>query len=237
MPNLPTTEELRKAGEQAVAAARTPLLAALGAGDLAAKAVIEALGKARERAESAKTAAESSDLKKDLRDKLDPAELRKVVDAYTQSALNLYQFLAEHGEEALEKLKTQPQLQKALHQVEEAVETAQKRTEAAASDARVMADDVLGKVSRRTRAVRAKVADDVDDASEKLAETVVEIGGDVAAEVRETTPKATPRKPAATKPITTPKPAAAAKTTGATTKTTGTTTRSTAAKKPTDTTK
>ncbi|KOX13101.1 membrane protein [Saccharothrix sp. NRRL B-16348] len=229
MPNLPTTEELRKAGEQAVAAARTPLLAALGAGDLAAKAVIEALNKARERAESAKTAAESADLKKDLRDRLDPAELRKVVDAYTQSALNLYQFFAQHGEEALEKLKTQPGLQKALHQVEEAVGTAQKRTEAAAADARVLADDVLGKVSRRTRAVGEKVADDLDDASEKLAETVVEVGGDVAAEVRDTTRKAAPRKPAATKPVAATKPAT--KTTG-TTKATGA--RSTTAKKPTD---
>jgi heparin binding hemagglutinin HbhA len=230
MPNLPTTEELRKAGEQAVAAARTPLLAALGAGDLAAKAVIEALNKARERAESAKSAAEAADLKKDLRDRLDPAELRKVVDAYTQSALNLYQFLAQHGEEALEKLKTQPGLQKALHQVEEAVETAQKRTGAAAADARVLADDVLGKVSRRTRAAGEKVADELDDASEKLAETVVEVGGDVAAEVRETTRKAAPRKPAATKPVTATKPAAKP---ASPTKTAAT--RSTAAKKPTDT--
>ncbi|MFD1148973.1 hypothetical protein [Saccharothrix hoggarensis] len=232
MPNLPTTEELRKAGEQAVAAARTPLLAALGAGDLAAKAVIEALGKARERAESARTAAESADLGKDLREKLDPAELRKVVDAYTQSALNLYQFLAEHGEQALEKLKTQPQLQKALNQVEEAVETAQKRTEAAAADARVLADDVLGKVSRKTRVVAEKVADDLDDASEKLAETVVEVGGDVAAEVRDTSRKATARaasaKPAATKAT----PATAKATTP---KSTGASPRPTAAKKPTDT--
>ena len=70
MPNLPTTDELRKAGEQVVAAARTPLLAALGAGDLAAKAVIDALNKTRERAEAARTAAESTDLK-DLKDKLD----------------------------------------------------------------------------------------------------------------------------------------------------------------------
>ncbi|WP_447004663.1 hypothetical protein ACRAKI_34600 [Saccharothrix isguenensis] len=231
MPNMPTTEELRKAGEQAVAAARTPLLAALGAGDLAAKAVIDALIKARERAEEARTAAESSDLKKDLLEKLDPAELRKVVDAYTQSALNLYQYLAQHGEEALEKLKTQPQFQRALHQVEEAVENAQKRTEAAAADARVLADDVLGKVTRRTREVGEKVAGEVDDASEKLAETVVEVGGDVAEEVRDTTRKAAertaPRKPAAaTSPAT-------AKTTAP--KAAGT--RSTAAKKPTDTTK
>ncbi|GAA3460884.1 hypothetical protein ACFFSW_33300 [Saccharothrix longispora] len=229
MSNLPTTEELRKVGEQAVAAARTPLLAALGAGDLAAKAVIEALGKARERAESAKTAAESADLK-DFRDRLDPAELKKVVDAYTQSALNLYQFFAQHGEEALEKLRTQtqPQFQKALHQVEEAVEVAQKRTEAAAADARVLADDVLGKVTRRTRTAGEKAAEQVEEATEKLAEAVVDAGGEVAHEVRSTTRKATARtaaaKPAA-KPVTKPaakvaeepvaKPAAPAKTAAA----------------------
>lgn len=192
MPNLPNTEELRKAGEQVAAAARTPLLAALGAGDLAAKAVVEALNKARERAESARQAAESTDFT-GLKDRFDPAELRKVVDAYTQSALNLYQFLAHHGEEALEKLKTQPHLQKALVQVEEAVETAQKRTGAAASDARDLADDVLGKVTRRTREAGEKAASDVEQATEKLAEAVVEAGGEVAHEVRATTRKATDR--------------------------------------------
>jgi heparin binding hemagglutinin HbhA len=215
MPNLPTTEELRKAGEQAVAAARTPLLAALGAGDLAAKAVIEALNKAKERVEAGKTAAESTDFT-GLKEKFDPAELRKVVDAYTQSALNLYQFLAEHGQEALDKIKAAPQVQKAIHQVEEAVETAQKRTGAAAADARELADDVLGKVTRRTRSAGEKVANDVDDATEKLAETVVEVGGDVAHEVRSTTRKAanrtaaartTPvRKPAAPRTTTAKKP-------------------------------
>ncbi|GAA1345531.1 hypothetical protein [Saccharothrix algeriensis] len=217
MPNLPTTEELRKAGEQVAAAARTPLLAALGAGDLAAKAVVEALNKARERAEAARSAAESADLK-DLRDRFDPAELRKVVDAYTQSALNLYQFLAEHGQEALDKLKSQPHVQKALHQVEEAVETAQKRTEAAAGDARDLADDVLGKVSRRTRATGEKVARGLDDVSEELAGAVVEAGGEAAHEVRSTTRKAADRaasarstgaarKPAASRGATAKKPA------------------------------
>ncbi|MEV0676634.1 hypothetical protein AB0I60_08920 [Actinosynnema sp. NPDC050436] len=196
MSNLPTTEELRKAGEQVVAAARTPLLAALGAGDLAAKAVVEALNKTKERAEAAKTAAEGTDLK-DLRDKFEPAELRRIVDAYTQSALNLYQYLAEHGQEALDRLKSQPQVQKALSEVEAAVETAQKRTGAAASDARDLADDVLGKVTRRTRTVGEKVARDVDDATEKLATAVVETGGDVAHEVRSTTRKAADRTAAA----------------------------------------
>jgi len=106
MPTLPTTEDVRKAGEQVSAAltavleqAKTPLLAALGAGDLAGKALTEALTKARtqvnERAEAARSAVD--DLP-GLREKLDPSELRKLVDTYTTAASNLYSYLAEHGE-------------------------------------------------------------------------------------------------------------------------------------------
>ncbi|GAA3889870.1 membrane protein [Saccharothrix violaceirubra] len=189
MSKLPNAEELRKAGEQVAAAARTPLLAALGAGDLAAKAVIDALGKARERVESTQAT--------DLRDKFDPAELRKVVDAYTQSAVNLFQFLAEQGEQTLEKLKNRPELQKAISQVEEVVGTVQKRTEEAASEARDLADDVLGKVTRRTREAGEKVADDVDTVSERVAEAVVDAGGEVAEEVRTTARRATRSRKAA----------------------------------------
>jgi heparin binding hemagglutinin HbhA len=186
MPNVPSQEELRKAGEQAAAAARTPLLAALGAGDLAAKAVVEALNKAKSRFEERSEAAKNvpNELS-GLRDRLDPAELRKLVDAYTQSAMQLYGYLAEQGEQTLDKLRSQQQVKKA------------------ADDARELADDVLGKVTRRTRAVGEKVADATDDATEKLAVTVEEVGGDVAHEVRSTTRRATTRtasrKPAATK--------------------------------------
>jgi heparin binding hemagglutinin HbhA len=225
MPNLPTQDELRKAGEQAAAAARTPLLAALGAGDLAAKAVIEALSKAKstfdERTEAAKTAVDElpSELS-GLREKLDPAELRKLVDAYTQSALHLYTYLAEQGEQTLEKLRSQPQVAKALHQVEEVVDATQKRAESAAADARELADDVLGKVTRRTRSIGEKVANDIDDATEKVAETVEEAGAEVAHEVRSTTRKAAnrtaPRKPAAT--TATPRTTTARKSPSTTTK-------------------
>ncbi|ATE58527.1 MULTISPECIES: hypothetical protein [Actinosynnema] len=189
MANLPTTEELRKAGEQAASAARTPLLAALGAGDLAAKAVVEALGKVKDRVESARAGAE--DLPAELRGRFDAAELRKVVDAYTKSAVDLYQYLAEQGEHALEKLKTQPQVQRALSQVDQA-----------ADDANKIADDVLGKVTRRTRETGEKLAAEVEDATEEIAEAVVETGAEVAHEVRATSRKAANRTAARkTKPV------------------------------------
>ena len=200
MPKL-TQDDVRKGAEQAAHAARQALLAALGAGDLAAKAVVEALGKAKERAEEART--QGVDLPaelKDLREKLQPAELKKLVDAYTASAVNLYTYLAEQGEQTLEQIKAQPQLK-------QAVEAAQKRAGTAAADAKVIADDVLGKVTRRTRSVGEKVAHEVEDAAEKLAEEIVEVGGEAAHEVRTTTRKAAartaPRKPATTARTTT----------------------------------
>ncbi|SDN71827.1 hypothetical protein [Lentzea jiangxiensis] len=200
MPKL-TQDDVRKGAEQAAHAARQALLAALGAGDLAAKAVVEALGKAKERAEEART--QGVDLPaelKDLREKLQPAELKKLVDVYTASAVNLYTYLADQGEQTLEQIKAQPQLK-------QAVEAAQKRAGTAAADAKVIADDVLGKVTRRTRSVGEKVAHEVEDAAEKLAEEIVEVGGEAAHEVRTTTRKAAartaPRKPATTARTTT----------------------------------
>ncbi|MEU0877862.1 hypothetical protein ABZ345_04640 [Lentzea sp. NPDC005914] len=217
MPKL-TQDDVRKAAEQGAHAARQALLAALGAGDLAAKAVVEALNKAKTRAEEART--QASDIPaelKDLRDKLQPAELKKLVDAYTASAVNLYTYLAETGEQTLEQIKSQPQVKQAVEQVEQAVEAAQKRAESAAADARELADDVLGKVTRRTRSIGEKVAHEVEDGAEKLAEEIVEVGGDAAHEVRSTTRKAAnrtaPRKPATTTRTTTSTTAAAKKTT------------------------
>lgn len=220
MPNIPSQEELRKAGEQAAAAARTPLLAALGAGDLATKAVIEALNKAKhtldERTEAAKTAVDELPGEvAGLREKLEPAELRKLVDAYTQSALHLYSYLAEQGEATLEKLRSQPQVKKATAQVEEAVEAAQKRAESAAADAREIADDVLGKVTRRTRSVGEKAAVAIDDASEAIAEAVEEVGGEVAHEVRSTTRKAANRTAPSKPAVTATKPSSTTRTTPA----------------------
>ncbi|GAA3003982.1 hypothetical protein [Actinokineospora diospyrosa] len=195
---LPKTEDVRKAGGQAAAAvntaieqARTPLLAALGAGDLAAKAVVDAVNKAKARAEATPN---------ELRGKFDPAELRKLVEEYTAAALRLYQGLAEHGEDALGKLRSQPQVKK----LEEAIEAAQTRVGVAAGDARTLAEDVLAKVTGKTREAGEKAAETAETIAADVAEAVVDAGDEVAEEARSASRRVANRKPAARKPAAKP---------------------------------
>lgn len=213
---LPTTEDVRKAREQAVAvlntaadSVRTPLLAALGAGDLATQAVIDAVNKARTKVnEGTHSAKETVDtLPKDLaglRDRVDPAELRKLVDEYTAAAQKLYQKLADQGEDALTKLKAEPRVAKAIDQLEEAIATLQERVGDVAGDARELTEEVLAKVTRRTRSVGEKTANRVERVTEDAALAVEEAGGELASDVRSASRKAAsrtaPRKPAAAKP-------------------------------------
>lgn len=208
---LPTTEDVKKAREQAVAVLntaaegfRTPLLAALGAGDLATQAVIDAVTKARTKVNESATSAKDA-VPTDfagLREKVDPAELRKLVDEYTDAAQKLYQKLADQGEDALTKLKADPRVSKAIDQLEEAIATLQHRVGDVAGDARELADEVLAKVTRRTRSVGEKTARAVQSAADDAAATVEEVGDEVAHEVRSASRKAAnrtaPRKPAAT---------------------------------------
>ena len=185
MATVPTIEDVRKAGEQARAAmagaleqARNPLLAALGAGDVATQAFIDAVTRARtqmtERAGQARAAATElpTDVA-DLRGKLDPAELRKLVDQYADAAQKLYQYLTEQGEQTLDKLRTQPQFKRAFEQFDQAAQAAQQRAESAAGDVRELADEVLGKVGRRTRSTGEKAARTAEQAADDVAEQVL----------------------------------------------------------------
>ncbi|MDA3627464.1 hypothetical protein OU415_18625 [Saccharopolyspora sp. WRP15-2] len=198
MPGFPKTEDVNKVREQAektfgdaVEQARTPLLAALGAGDLAAQALLDAVSKVRsqlnERAEAARQEL-PNDLN-ELRGKLDPAELRKRVDAYSQTAKQLYDYLAERGEEALGRLQDQPQVKKAWSQVG----TAQDKVEETVGEVRDLADDVLGKVSRPFGKTDETAAEAPKDGAEKTADSKA---AEDAAPAEESKPAAT-RKPAA----------------------------------------
>lgn len=199
---LPGGEDVRKAREQATSAVnsavdqlRTPLLAALGAGNLASQAVVDTVNKAKERAtESSEAARKSLDEfpsdAESLRERLDPAELRKLIDDYTDAAVKLYNRLADEGEQAWEKLVAQPQVKQALEQLEEAVQNAQSRVESAADDAKDLAEDVLGKVTKRTRSAGEQAARTVQQVSSDTAEKVEDLGEDVAHETRSATRKA-----------------------------------------------
>jgi heparin binding hemagglutinin HbhA len=156
------TDDVRKVVNSAVEQLRTPLLAALGAGNLAGQAVADAVGKAKERVtESSEVARKNiEELPSEvttLREKLDPAELRKLVDDYTEAALKLYTKLAETGEQAWDKFLSEPRVKAVLDQVE-----------GASTEAREKVEEVLGLAAKKTRQGGAKVAVESSEAASKI---------------------------------------------------------------------
>lgn len=207
----PKTEDVRKAVNTAVDQFRTSLLAALGAGNLASKAVVDAVGKAKEKAaenrETVKKNIEELPTEvQQLREKVSPAELRKVIDEYTEAALKLYNKLAESGEQAWDKLVEQPQVKKAIEQLEEALQTAQGRVEDVTTEARERVEDVIAKVTGRPREEKTvEAAPATETKSEEAATTgpaksAAKTAPRSASTTRRTTTPATAaKKPAAAK--------------------------------------
>jgi heparin binding hemagglutinin HbhA len=142
---------------------KAPLLAAVGAADLALATVNEIVATLRERAEGARTDAEArveearanlNKLQEDLpsqvgeiRERLNGDELRKAAEGYAESATATYNKLVERGEEALARLRNQPALEEAAHRVETVTDQAVELTQ-----------DALGTVATQTRAVGERAA-------------------------------------------------------------------------------
>jgi heparin binding hemagglutinin HbhA len=142
---------------------KAPLLAAVGAPDLALATVNEIVASLRERAEDARTDAQGrveegrARLTKlqeelpsqfeELRDKLTSDELRKAAEKYTEEAQATYNKLVERGEAALERLRNQPALEGAAARVEGVTDQAVELTQ-----------DALGTVASQTRAVGERAA-------------------------------------------------------------------------------
>jgi heparin binding hemagglutinin HbhA len=167
------TDEVRKAVNSATEQLRTPLLAALGAGNLASQAVADVVAKAKERVTETGEAARKNieELPTDvttLRERLDPAELRKVIDDYTDAALKLYNKLAETGEQAWDRFLAEPRVKDVLKQVEEVLHTAQDRIGEVGAEAKEKVEDVLGTVSKKARAGGEKVAEASESAAGKV---------------------------------------------------------------------
>ncbi|MEX3650618.1 heparin-binding hemagglutinin [Mycolicibacterium porcinum] len=142
---------------------KAPLLAAVGAADLALATVNEIVASLRERAEGARTDAEArveegrarlTKLQEDLpaqfdelRDKFTSEELRKAAEGYADQATATYNKLVERGEAALERLRNQPALEEAASRVEGYTDQVTELTQ-----------DALGTVASQTRAVGERAA-------------------------------------------------------------------------------
>src|SRR5882757_8746429 len=150
--NQPTVDDLK-----------APLLAAVGAADLALERVNEIVAALRERAGEARTDAEArveesrarlTKLQEDLptqfgelRDRLTSDELRKVAESYAEAAQTRYNNLVERGEAALEKLRNA-----------NALEEGRERVERYSDQAVELTQEALGNVASQTRAVGERAA-------------------------------------------------------------------------------
>jgi heparin binding hemagglutinin HbhA len=142
---------------------KAPLLAAVGAADLALERVNEIVATLRERAGEARTDAGSrveesrarlTKLQEDLpnqfgelRDRLTSDELRKFAESYADAAQTTYNKLVERGEAALERLRSQPAIEEAAGRVESYTDQAVELTQ-----------EALGNVASQTRAVGERAA-------------------------------------------------------------------------------
>ena len=142
---------------------KAPLLAALGAADLALATVNDLLTELRDRAEETRTDTRGrveesrarltklqEDLPeqlRDLRDRFTADELRSAAEGYVEAATSRYNELVERGEAALERLRSQSGLDDVSERAEGYVEQAVELTQ-----------EALGTVASQTRAVGERAA-------------------------------------------------------------------------------
>lgn len=136
-----------------------PLLAAVGAADLALATVNEILGTLRagragrrpdgrlSRRADAPAGGTAQAPGGALRERLSTEELRKAADEFFADATETYNTLVERGEAALERLTGQPEFKDAAERVETYVDQAVELTQ-----------EALGNVSAQTRAVGERAA-------------------------------------------------------------------------------
>ena len=144
---------------------KAPFYAAVGVGDLALAAVNDIVEKIRETAETATgevlakvneargkhlpAKAEKLEEEGDIRDlvtKFSPEELRKVAEAYSKVALDIFNLLAERGEEATKRLLKQSDVEDVKKAVADKID-----------EVRELTDEALGKVASGTRALGEQV--------------------------------------------------------------------------------
>ena len=148
----PTVEDLK-----------APLLAAVGAADLALERVNEIVAALRDRAEDARSESrtrveetrgritklqeELPERASELRGRLSGDELRKAAEGYREQATDLYNDLVARGEAALERLRSQPGFEERRAQAEKRF-----------SETVELTQEALGNVATQSRAVGERAA-------------------------------------------------------------------------------
>jgi heparin binding hemagglutinin HbhA len=196
--NQPTADDLK-----------APLLAAVGAADLALERVNEIVATLREQAGEARATASAraqerrarlNQLQEDLptqfgelRDRLSSDELRKFAETYADAAQTTYNKLVERGEVALERLRSQSGISDAANRVEGYTDQAVELTQ-----------EALGNVAAQTRAVGERAAKLVGVELPKKAEKAAPAKKAPAkkAPAKKTPAKKAPAKKAAAKKVT-----------------------------------
>jgi heparin binding hemagglutinin HbhA len=205
---LPTTADVRKARHNAAKTAaeraevaRTPLLAVLGAGDLAVVAVSKAVAEARTRAAAARTkaAAQAEGVQHrvaELPQHLKGEELRKTAAELRAQAGHTYAGFAEQGERTWGRIRKQPQVKEAFARIESYTEKLDARVDDLVDDARDATEKAFAVVSTQTRSTGERIAkatqrftgraaQTVTDAGEDASKAVADAGTDAAEAVRE----------------------------------------------------
>jgi len=165
---LPTSADVRKARSEAnkfVSAqydvVRTPVLAWIGANDLA-------LTKLRE-----------------LPERLSREELRKRADEVTEQARETYDEWAKRGEVTVDRIKTQPSVDRALRSARDANKRVERQVETFVDQAHDVGEDLLSRVSVETRSIGEKTARRTQKVSRNAAANVSKASDDLAGEIRE----------------------------------------------------
>ncbi|GAA3969985.1 heparin-binding hemagglutinin [Gordonia caeni] len=161
----------------------TPVYAVVGAGDVVVQEAKDVLDRLRDRAENAQTRlaetrtrladlpseVDVDELKAkltvdEIKTKLNKDELRKVTKPYVETATDFYNDLAERGQGAVERLRTQPVVQENLDRVGKVY-----------NDAVDLTEEALGAVSHQTRTVGERAASLAGIAADRVEDAAVDL--------------------------------------------------------------
>jgi len=152
-------------------AAKTPLMAAIGAGEYAVAAVTKAVTDAAKAVTDARARAADGGHPH----RMTTDEVHKLMEDMRAQAEKVYGEFAARGEQAWEHMRTQPQWQQAVSTLKAYTDKLDAHVESFVGDAREAGEKALGTMGRQTRS-----------AGERLARTTERFGSSAARSVADT---------------------------------------------------